>query len=75
MSDKINGLTVVLDHDVSSEDINLTIAAIRQIRRVLDVRPIVADFAAHMAEERAKRDLGEKLLDVVWPERRGRKGP
>ena len=70
MTDRLNALTVVLDRDIRADDAEALIAAIRQLRRVLDVVPQVADPAAFVAEQRVRHELGQKLLDVLYPERR-----
>lgn len=60
-------LTVVLEHDFKDEDADALMDAIRHIRGVLSVDGVVADFDSHMAEARAKSDLGQKLWEVIYP--------
>lgn len=67
MTDRLNGLTVVLERDIRDDDAEGLIAAIKQLRGVLDVVPHVADFAAHVAGERARHELGRKVLAVIYP--------
>lgn len=43
MTDRYHALTVVLDTDIRSDDAAQIIDAIRQVRGVLTVDPIVAD--------------------------------
>lgn len=69
MSDSFHSLTVVLASDIKDEDCEPLISAIMQIRGVIGVAPIVADFNSHMAHERAKRELGDKLWEVLYPKR------
>ena len=68
MTDRIHALTVVLEQDTRDNDCQPLIAAIRQMRGVLDVTPHVSDQASYMAEIRARRELGEKILAVIYPE-------
>lgn len=70
MSDHYHTLTVVLEHDIKDEDAEPLIEAIGMLRGVLSVRPHVAEFVTHMAEERARRELGSKLLDILYPQRK-----
>lgn len=70
MTDRFNGFTVVLERDIREDDAKPIIAAIRQLRGVLDVVPLVADSESYLAEQRARHELGQKLLDVVYPDRK-----
>ena len=67
MTDRYNTLTVVLEKDMRDDDAEALLAAIRQLRGVLGVSGNVADASAYMAEERAKRELGDKLWQVLYP--------
>jgi inosine-uridine nucleoside N-ribohydrolase len=66
MTDKYHSLTVVLDHDMRDDDAQSIILAIGMIRGVTSVDGAVADHVSHMAVERAKRELEQSLLDVVY---------
>lgn len=70
MADRVHSLTVVLEADQRIDDAEPLIAAIKHLRGVLDVRPVVADVMSLMAEERAKRELGQKLWEVLYPSRK-----
>lgn len=65
MTDRVNRLTVVLEEDFRDDDIDQILGAIRLMRGVLAVEPHVADTADFLAQERARRDLREKILDLV----------
>lgn len=67
MTDRYHSLTVVLDADMRVDDAEVLMSAIRQFRGVAGVTGVVADMASHMAEARARRDLGDKLLAVLYP--------
>lgn len=71
MTDRFHTLTVVLDRDIRQDDCEPLIEAIKCLRGVLSVTGVVSDSRAHMAEERARRELGEKLWAVLHPERGG----
>lgn len=67
MTDRYNALTVVLEKDIRDDDAEALLDAIRQLRGVLSVSGNVTDLTAHTAEERAKRELGDKLWQVLYP--------
>ena len=67
MTDRFATLTVVLERDFRDDDAESLLTAIRQMRGVLSVTGNVTDLTAHMAEERARRELGAKLWQVLYP--------
>jgi len=69
MTDRYHSLTVVLDRDIRDDDAEPILMAIRMIKGVLSVKPKVADIDSNMAEDRARRNLEQKLFDVVYPKR------
>ena len=69
MTDRVHSLTVVLDHDIRVDDVETLANAIRMLKGVLNVTGEVSDMTSYMAEERARHELGGKLLDVIYPER------
>lgn len=71
MTDRYNALTVVLEQDIRDDDAEALLNAIRQLRGVLSVTGNVSDMNSHIAQERARRDLGEKLWCVLYPKHDG----
>ncbi len=68
MSDRIHSFTVVLEKDLRADDDAKPIMdAVRQLRGVISVTANVSDITSHMAEQRATHDLGQKLLQIVFP--------
>lgn len=67
MTDRFNTITVVLEKEMRDDDAAAIIAAIRQIRGVLDAKGNVSDMTEWMAQSRARRELGEKLLAILYP--------
>lgn len=67
MTDSYHTLTVVLERDTRTDDAEALIAAIRQMRGVLSVAGVVVSLESHMAQDRARRELGDKLLAVLYP--------
>ena len=68
MTDRFNALTVVMERDMREDDAEAILSAIRQLRGVLSVSGHVADITAHLAEERARHELREKLMAVLYPQ-------
>jgi nitrate reductase NapAB chaperone NapD len=67
MTDRFHTLTVVLESDTRTDDAEALITAIEQMRGVLKVSGVVSDMDSHMAQERVRRELGEKLWAVLYP--------
>ena len=65
MTDRFHSLTVVLEKDIREDDVQPLMNAIRQMRGVIAVDGHVADFATHMAEQRARTSVGNAVLDAV----------
>jgi hypothetical protein len=65
MSDTYHTLTVVLEQDITVESATALMHAIGQMRGILKVSGHVADITSHMAEERAHRELAEKLWTIL----------
>jgi hypothetical protein len=72
MTDRIHSLTVTLPYDVRADDAVELMAAIRQLRLVVDVSASVADITSHMAEVRARDALSTKIWDVMYPPKDGK---
>jgi hypothetical protein len=68
MTDRFNALTVVLENDIRVDDAHPLLAAIAQIRGVLSVDGEVADLASHIAEVRAKHELGVRVWKAIYPD-------
>ena len=61
MTDRHSGYIVVLGSDLREDDAEYIINAIRMIKGVVSVQPIVADANMHIATERAKYELITKM--------------
>jgi hypothetical protein len=68
MKDRISSVTVVLEHDMRGDDAEALLAAIRHLRGVLSVTGNVSDISSHVAEQRVRYELGQKLINIVYPE-------
>lgn len=65
MTDRHSGFIVVLDKDIREDDAQPIISAIRQIKGVMDVQPIVSDPLLHIASIRVKNDILEKIMELL----------
>jgi hypothetical protein len=66
MTDRINSLTVILDHDIRDDDVEPLVKAIECFHHVLDVKMNVSDICEmDIAHSRVRRELIDKLLDVL----------
>lgn len=65
MTRRINGLTVVLTEDIREDDVECIINAIRMIKCVQSVDINVSDINSHIAYQRARYDIQDKLYNVL----------
>ena len=64
MTDRINALTVVLDRDYRTDDVEDIVKAINMVRGVQSVTQHVANLGNHLAFERVKMLFFGKILEV-----------
>jgi hypothetical protein len=68
MTDRINALTVVLEKDTRTDDVEALVNAIKCLRNVLKVDLHVAEaLGDHVSYSRARQELGEKMWEVLYP--------
>lgn len=67
MTDRIHSITVVLTEDTRDDDVKPLIDAILMLKGVCSVSTHVSDFNSHMAEQRARMQIGEQLLSICFP--------
>jgi hypothetical protein len=65
MTDRHAGYVVTLADNVRDDDAEATIAAIRQIKGVRAIEPVVADPKLHIAHIRAQQELSERLWKAL----------
>lgn len=66
MTDRVNALIVALEVDMRDDDAQGLVDAITQLRGVSSVRLNVADMDDWLAKDRAKRELRQKIHDLLW---------
>jgi hypothetical protein len=69
MTDRHAGYLVTLEQDVRDDNAEALIAAIKQLRGVLKVDPIVSDVHVGIAQARAEFEIRERVLAALWPDR------
>jgi hypothetical protein len=70
MTDHHFALTVTLDGTLP-EDVTAKICtAIKMVTGVIEVEPHVANFHFHAAKMQARRELGDALWHVLYPEKK-----
>lgn len=65
MTNRHGGYIVVLDHDIREDDAEAVIAALKMIKGVLSVEPVVGDVRLMLAEARANTDWVNRILDML----------
>lgn len=66
MTDRVDRITVVLEHDTRTDDVEALVAAISQLRGVLTVKANVRDPGAmYVAEARVRADLRKRIWDAL----------
>jgi hypothetical protein len=61
----VHTLTVVLQRDNRSDDVQGLIDAISMFKGVASVKMHVTDLTAHMAQERARMDMRKKIYAAL----------
>ncbi len=67
MTDRLKGCTVVFDRSIREDDAVTILDAIRMVKGVLEVKPSVDTSEDWMIRERARRELGEQILGILYP--------
>jgi hypothetical protein len=65
MTDRHAGYIITLAQDVREDDAKEILTALRMIKGVLSVEPIIADFDLHMAQERVRSEYRTKLIEFI----------
>lgn len=65
MTDRVNGLTVVLERNMRTDDVESLVQAIANFRFVRSVQPIIVESSAHVAEMRLRSELAERVRDLA----------
>ena len=67
MTDRLMGVLVTFDKDIRDDDAAPILAAIRQLRHVIKVAPVLGSIEEVITEARVRQQLGEQLWNVLNP--------
>ncbi len=70
MSASYHSITVVLADDVSEEYATDLCKLFRLMGHVVSATPNVSGGDAHMAEQRARAEIGGQVLEILYPKTR-----
>lgn len=65
MTDRIKGFTVALDKDIRIDDVEFIMNAIKMIKGVNNVEPLVVDSSDFIARSRYKREVQDKIFKML----------
>ena len=65
MTDRVKALTVILEQDMRDDDVQVIIDAIRLIRHVARVEPLIVTAEDHLARARVKQELLQQIIDIL----------
>lgn len=65
MTDRIKGLTIVLEDNIRDDDCDRITEAIEMVKGVVSVTRHVEDADHYMAKEQVKREIGGKIMELV----------
>ena len=65
MTDRHAGYIVTLAQDIREDDAKAVITALRMVKGVMSVEPVVADIQYHMAEQRINREWTDRLYAMI----------
>lgn len=68
MTDRLKGVLVTFKRDIREDDAESIINAIQMVKGVMSVKPVPSNFDTHMAEERVRREIYDKIFKLVYPE-------
>lgn len=71
MTDRVIAYTVTLEREVREDDAEAIENAIRMVKGVAEVVPVVASVDAYWAKETARTELGRELWAVLYPMKKG----
>lgn len=65
MTDRVKGLTIILDHDIRTDDIEPLIEAISLLRGVAKVTQVMTTSDDYFNRERIRLELEEQLYQAL----------
>ena len=68
MTDRYKGFLVTLEKEISENNAENIINALRMVKGVHSVKPYITGIEDYMAYEKAKSEIGSKVLEFVTKE-------
>lgn len=69
MTDRLRGVLVTFEKDIREDDAEEILNAIRMVKGVLTVKPLlVNNLEQAIAEDRVRHELHQKLFKVIYPD-------
>jgi len=65
MTDRHAGYLVTLDRDIREDDAEAVITALRMVKGVISVEPVIADVGQSIAQARSDREWRDALMLVM----------
>lgn len=67
MTDRVIAFTVGLEKEMRIDDAEPIMAAIRQLRCVASVDPVIADPMMHVIKSQVRQEFSQAIFDVMYP--------
>lgn len=64
MTDRVSGFVVTLKQDIREDDVESTLDAIRHIKGVLGVMPVVTSASDHINRSRVQQEAGQRVIEL-----------
>ena len=65
MSDNLKGFTVLLARDIRDDDAQCIADAIRMLKGVADVNPLLSDGADLLARQRVRHEIYDEIITAI----------
>jgi hypothetical protein len=65
MTDRHAGYVVTLGTDIREDDAEAILTALRMVKGVITVEPVISSYEVHIAESRARAEFQRKVVDFL----------
>lgn len=65
MTDRHAAYIIVLDHDIRDDDAEPILTALRMVKNVISVEPVVSSYETHIAESRAESAWRDRIVGLL----------
>jgi len=65
MTDKVKGFTVTLEKDISIDDVEVILNAVKMIKGIAHVEHSISTPNDHFARQRVKMEIREKMWNII----------